>query len=348
MPFSCGRVFRLHSKGGAKTSIILTTLAAGLLGYMLAHGTTDGTPEGAEIGAALRLLLGQLLLLALLCVLARGYGLVDKEGDGKISADEIPFLASFARAGRRCVDGGEFFDWGMYKGGQVLCDAWSSAPGWTALLVLACNVLLYPVLPQEWGWAVVALMTYFILMFMCTFSTYGVHSITTHEIHFVYYGCGLCMNAMYLGAPPPWILWPTLFAIDVLHTVSKFVVWPNYPEPFMVLPTYARDESGNLVKVCEPEENGYLAKCQSAATRLGRTPGLPFHIHLAWPFPIYEQMHAHCTGNMFFGGAVGKLARVAFGGLDSMPLSIGLWAACTVRTKRLEATPLCRQRAYPR
>ena len=51
------------------------------------------------------------------------------------------------------------------------------------------------------------------------------HSITSHEIHFVYYGCGLCMNALYLGAPPPWVLWPTLLTIDVLHTVSKFLIW---------------------------------------------------------------------------------------------------------------------------
>ena len=64
----------------------------------------------------------------------------------------------------------------------------------------------------------------------------------------------------------------------------------------MVLPTFVRDESGTLVKVCELEDEDYLAKCQEAAGKLGLTPGLPFHIHLAWPFPIYEQMHAHCTG----------------------------------------------------
>jgi hypothetical protein len=170
MPFSCDKVFRINSKGGAKTSAILATLAAGLLIYMLTHSAANDLQK-AEVSTAIKLLLGQLLVLTLMCVTTRGYGLVDKDGDGKIGADEIPFLASFARAGCRCVDGGAFFDWGMYKGAQLLCDAWSSAPGWTALLVLACNTLLHPVLPPDSGWAVVALMTYFILMFMCTFST---------------------------------------------------------------------------------------------------------------------------------------------------------------------------------
>jgi hypothetical protein len=40
-----------------------------------------------------------------------------------------------------------------------------------------------------------------------------------------------------------------------------------------------------------------------------------------------------CAGNIFFGGAVGKLSKVAFGGPGSTPLSIGLWAACTVQMK---------------
>ena len=57
MPFSCDKVFRINSKGGAKTSAILATLAAGLLIYMLTHSAANDLQK-AEVSTAIKLLLG--------------------------------------------------------------------------------------------------------------------------------------------------------------------------------------------------------------------------------------------------------------------------------------------------
>eukprot|EP01052_Picozoa_sp_SAG31_P050054 SAG31_NODE_11251_length_1050_cov_0.784437_1_plen_265_part_00 len=136
----------------------------------------------------------------------------------------------------------------------------------------------------------------------------------------------------------------------MLHTISKFIVWPQYPQFYQILPSFTRpamwsdkykaaraarglplvtvDTVDTCVELCKPGD--------PALEQIVKEHGV---INLGIPLPIYEQMHAHGASNLFYGGAVGQLVSLAFHDLraENEMAAWGGWFLCTVVVALFEA-----------
>ena len=142
------------------------------------------------------------------------------------------------------------------------------------------------------GWLLVVWVVFLTDLFMCAFSMNGIHICTSHEVHFVYYGCGFIPVALYWRMPPHgWIVPFYIICRLAIHTCFKNYVWPKYPSPFEIVPLYVWDDAAKEYRVgSKPEffktgENGDTIACELGGNPIPK-PGAPeFLKNWAVPFP---------------------------------------------------------------
>ena len=264
---------------------------------------------------------------------------VDRDGDGKISHNELPNLSSFLsdRDGDGKIShngivtrGARLYDFTLLTVAQVLVEAFLFSFGYGVITVLTCNWLLVGRVDDRVGWLIATWLVFVTCVFMCAFSTNGIHVATNHVIHFVYYGCGFAALALYWRPPDfPWLM-PVYILLRLgLHTAVKYVVWPGYPSLPAIFPLYAQQAGEpTWAVVSRPDDKPAQAP-----------KGL---LRLAVPFPCFECLNTHVTSSLAIGAVVGCCIVASAGatGGGSSP-AILLAAACgsAVLTATLYSLP---------
>ena len=218
---------------------------------------------------------------------------VDRDGDGKISHNELPELSSFLPESI-VTRNARLYEFTLLTVPQVLTEAFLFSFGYGVITVLACNWLLVGRVDDRVGWLIATWLVFVACVFMCAFSTNGVHVATGHIVHFVYYACGFAALALYWRPPPDfaWLM-PLYILLRLgLHTVVKYVVWPGYPQVHAIFPLYAQQAGETTWAVVSRPED-----------KPAEAPKALFS--LAIPFPTFEILNVNVTSSLAIGAIVG-------------------------------------------
>lgn len=245
-----------------------------------------------------------------------GRRLVDKDGDGRIGLNELPKLSQNDAIP---VSSSRLYEFSVQFMGDVLYVAFLFSFAYGGIAVLLCNWALVNVDPR-FAWIITVWVIFMCDVFMCAFSTNSVHIITSHAVHFVYYGCGFISMAYAWNLPPSdtWVV-PVYIVIRLgLHTVLKYAVWPGYPAGQLITRIYARADNTWVLKSTPDGTIPY----EAPATFVGL-------LNEGAAFPCFEVLNAHITSCMAMGIIIGAIVCGVIP-LGLLQLGVALGVSATV------------------
>jgi len=231
-------------------------------------------------------------------------------------------LPSFSMSYKNAVarHNGNLYDFCILPLGHVLLESFSFSFTYGAIATLGVSFLFSQYFSAAYGWIFVINISFFVLCFQCAFATNGVHVMTSHEVHVIYYFSGLLSVFLYDDLPAFYLV---LSAIVVKLTTwykLKQHVWPNYPFFPKVAPMFQKTD--------EPQENDipwklWMTPCIhnkftedeinlfNNKVLLGK--GYWYALtRLGVPIINYEAMNMMITSVCFFGGWVGFIVRTVY------------------------------------
>lgn len=233
---------------------------------------------------------------------------VDLDADGQVGLTEIPRIWApdfkHEHLGQPGDDNVGLLKFGAMTFMQTTIEAMVYSFGNGMTTVLLCNAVLPDRVPDWLGWILCLGGNVIATIIQCVVTCNTIHLCTSHGIHFVYYGIGFLGVACYRRLPSnKWLVVLAVLWYLCLHTAMKYYVWPQYPSPLQVLPTYERLGSNYVVLSSPPDDltrlNDKFAEQGAIATLL--TSYLPF--------PIYELIAFYAWSALGYGYAIGLLAK---------------------------------------
>eukprot|EP00873_Tetraselmis_striata_P014241 jgi/Tetstr1/434505/TSEL_023597.t1 len=238
---------------------------------------------------------------------------VDKDGDGKISGDELP---QFTADAIHPVDGGGLYADTVVTILQTGIEAMAFSAAYGALAVFLCNHVLVGRVHDTVGWLITVWMVFFVCCFMCAFSCNRIHVVTSHVIHFVYYGFAFLPVGLYWRLPAWWLVLAVVIYRLSIHTAVKYYVYPGYPSYQRIVPLYrARNSGGGYELAGRPETADEDYKDGISPTAM------------CLVYPVYEVVNLHVTSKMGYGILIGCAALWTAGDAGGSPPETCLWIA---------------------
>ena len=242
-----------------------------------------------------------------------------KTKDGKYHAKNLPKVSLENDKTLNPVLHGGLFDFGIVGNGFTVLISFLYAMTFSGTVVVGCNWALVGRVDDRVGWLITLYLIYFSLCFMCAFSMNGIHILTSHPIHLVYYGCGYIPLAMYWSLPSGIDQIMVVIAVLcrlILNTAMKYYVWPNYPSPRHIVPQYTYDSNLQKIELYSRPSDTIEKKC-SWKFKI-------FSIHI--PLPNYELLGGLTTGPMAIGGIIGAITAAICSAINAS-FGVAVWAS---------------------
>jgi len=272
---------------------------------------------------------------------------MDTDGNGAIDPDEVQFL-NITQDMPVVVEHPGLYDLSIMSQIRTFVEAMLHAFCYGSIVVFSMNLAMNLAMPnnsvmdKKFAYLVTIYMIQMACMFMCHFSTNGIHVVTSNTIHFFYYGFGFIPMVFFWQTPKH----KYLIAIAVLLTlfimnVSRRIAFPQYPTPEKLTRLYKLDDDDNnntrvwrlasvpstrivqdITTSNNEDQESFLneqSPQHASSIILGETKAeSPFT--WACVFPTYEILNTHISSSFTIGILTGLITSNLVGAASSSGL----------------------------
>jgi len=222
---------------------------------------------------------------------------IDKNGDGKISRDEITFLNRIEGKPVK-LNCPRLHDVSIMCLARLCFEAMAHAFCYGSLIVFSMNFFMSN-MDRRYAYIVTIYMVTLKCIIMCNLSTNTIHICTSHNIHFLYYGFGFIPFAFFWWPPEKGYLVPiTAIWTLICLRIGKHIYLPDYPRPSQLFDTYMLHEGTEEWKLfsraSEDTKRGDLVDQSPDAI-------IPALNKRAITLPTYEILNTHISSSFTIG-----------------------------------------------
>ena len=171
---------------------------------------------------------------------------VDRNHDGIVNPEEVPIRVqnNFKPV---IVQSPGLYDLTIASLYRTIVESFLHAFCYGCQTVFLCNIIMGPTImdmDERYSYLFTTTMVFMACMFMCMYSNNGVHILTKHVIHFVYYSCAFLSLFFLWTVPDPSGL-VAVYALSILltYTAGRYYGLPNYPSMQQIVRLYKYDNA---------------------------------------------------------------------------------------------------------
>ena len=274
---------------------------------------------------------------------------LDEDNDGTIDPDEVEFL-NITQDMPVVVEQPGFYDLSIQSQVRTFVEAMLHAFCYGSLVVFSMNFCMTS-MDKRFAYLLAIYNIQMACMFMCTFSTNGIHVVTSNMIHFLYYGFGF-IPLTFLWMKPEHKYMIAIAAISTLliFKISRKIAFPSYPTPEKLTRLYQLDHSTGVWTLASVPSTRFganmipdlplrIANLTGGSSEIipGETKGgCPFE--WACVFPTYEILNTHISSSFTNGilvaiitsNIVGAFGLAGAGVVSNMSLAISVFVSVIV------------------
>ena len=239
----------------------------------------------------------------------------DTNTNGKIDADEVPFRKR-TRHMEVKMEEPFYDDLSIMSFIRVGIEAMLHSFCYGCLIVFSMNLIMSNMGNPRYLYLLTCVMIHMACMFMCMVATNGIHVITSHTIHFLYYGFSNIPLVFLWRIPDREYLVavaPILYLI--IYSISRQVALPGYPNLFEVGRMYKLDDTSGLW-VPKSGPSSEYGETGSIWYYFFPGPALKEYAKWAVAFPVYEIVNVHISSSFTIGVLCGVATSMLVGHSD--------------------------------
>jgi hypothetical protein len=260
----------------------------------------------------------------------------DKNDDGVIQPEEVPYITRNDTM-PVIVERPGMFELSILSFARTVVEAMLHAFCYGCLVVFVMNWTMGD-FDKRWAYIITTIMIFMGCCFMCHYATNGIHVVTAHNVHAIYYGFGHLALFFFQDGPDDAYLVPTYAVLRmVIYYLAREYSMPKYPNPGNLMRLYKRDDTtgdwifGSAPRWSRAEYAGLQQDPEQTETLPNEIPnGKPPYSQMhkwAVTFPTYEIFNTLLSSSFSIGVLAGVLTSkiVGFTGLAPEVSSTSLY-----------------------
>jgi len=234
---------------------------------------------------------------------------LDANNNGTIDPGEVEFLNNTQHMTVVLEQPG-FYDLSIQSHIRTFVEAMLHAFCYGSLVVFSMNFCMIK-LDKRYAYLLAIFMIEMACVFMCHFSTNGIHVVTSHTLHLLYYGFGFSPLAFLWIKPENKYLIPiTAIATLLINRACREVMLPKYPTAEKLTRKFQLDHSTGRWKLASVPSTRFGANTVPdlpSRNLTGESEPFPGErrsenmLYWATAFPTYEILNTHISSSFSIG-----------------------------------------------